>query len=268
MSDGDTRVSYRIGADADQVEQERARLLDLAAERDPTTRRILDEVGVGPGWACCDVGSGAGTVATWMAERVQPKGRVVAIDVDTRFHQPHPGVELREQDVTAGDIGDAEFDLVHARGVLQHLAQREVVLDRMVAAAKPGGWIVVTDSDWVEYDCQPLPEPFGEMARLLRASNEQAHGWDATWGRHLLPAMQRRGLVDAHVDGTVYTMHGGTPSAEWLVAGLARAVDHHRAIGTIPADFPVDAALAQARDPSFAILSPISLTARGRRPTG
>jgi hypothetical protein len=143
-----------------------------------------------------------------------PGGRVVALDVDTRFHQPHPGVELREQDVTATDIGDAEYGLVHARGVLQHVAQREEVLDKMVAAAKPGGWVVLTDSDWVEFDAQPIPEPFGELSRLLRRSSEHVHGYDPTWGRRLLPALQERGLIDAHVDGAVYTMHGGTPSAE------------------------------------------------------
>ncbi|HEY8215700.1 MAG TPA: methyltransferase domain-containing protein [Acidimicrobiia bacterium] len=266
MPERDTRVSYRIDADADQVEQERARLLDLAAERDPATRRILEQVGVGPGWACCDVGSGAGTIASWLATRVMPGGRVVALDVDTRFHQPHPGVELREQDVTATDIGDAEYDLVHARGVLQHVAQREEVLDKMVAAAKPGGWVVLTDSDWVEFDAQPIPEPFGELSRLLRRSSERVHGYDPTWGRRLLPALQERGLIDVHVDGAVYTMHGGTPSAEWYVAGLARAVAHHRELGTIPDGFPAEEALAQARDPGFAILSPISLTARARRP--
>jgi SAM-dependent methyltransferase len=266
--DDDSRVSYRIDADQDQIEQERARLLALAAERDPTTCRILTDVGVTRGWRCCDVGSGAGTVAAWLAERVRPDGRVLALDVDTRFHIADPRVEVHEMDVTTGEIGDAEFDLVHARGVLQHLHQREAVLDKMIAAAKPGGWIVITDSDWIEFDAQPLPEPFGELSRRMRETSVQMHGFDATWGRRLLPALAERGLVDVHIDGSVYTMHGGTPSAEWYIGGLARALDHHRAAGTLPPDFPADEAIAQARDPAFAILSPISLTARGRRPLG
>jgi SAM-dependent methyltransferase len=262
----DARASYRVSTDADQVEQERARLLDLAAERDPSTRRTLEEIGVGPGWACCDVGSGAGTIASWLAERVRPGGRVVALDVDGRFHQAHPDVEMREQDVTASDIGDAEFDLVHARGVLQHLHQREDVLDTMVAATAPGGWIVVTDTDWIEFDAQPIPEPFGELARRMRDASVRMHGYDTAWGRRLLPAFHDRGLTEVRVDGAVYTMRGGTPSAEWYVAGLARALDRQRELGTIPAGFPAEEAITQARDPGFAILSPISLTARGRRP--
>jgi SAM-dependent methyltransferase len=175
-------------------------------------------------------------------------------------------VELEVRDVTTTEIGHAEFDLVHARGILQHLHQREDVLDAMIRAARPGGWVVVTDSDWIQFDAQPLPEPFAELSRLLRESSATQHGHDASWGRRLLTAFQARGLTDVHVDGAVYTMHGGTPSAEWYVGGLARAIEHHRSVGTIPPDFPADEAIAQARDPRFAILSPVSLTARGRRP--
>jgi SAM-dependent methyltransferase len=261
------RPSYRVPADADQARQEQERLLTLGRARDPMTRRVLAEVGVGPGWACCDVGSGAGTIVAWLAEQVGPTGRVVSLDVDVRFQPPSAGVvEVRVVDVTAEPVGDAEFDLVHARALLQHLEQREAVLDALVTAARPGGWVVVTDSDWIQFDAQPLPEPFGELTRLMRASSERVHGHDATWGRRLLPAFQRRGLVDVHADGVVAAMHGGTDSAEWYVAALARVIDAHRASGTLPPGFPAEEAIAQARRPDFAILSPISVTVRGRRP--
>jgi SAM-dependent methyltransferase len=262
-----TQTSYRISDDPDQARQEHARLLTLARARDPMTWRVLGEVGVAPGWACCDVGSGAGTIVAWLAEQVGPTGRVVSLDVDVRFQPPSAGVvEVRVADLTEEPIGDAEFDLVHARAVLQHLAQREQVLDAMVAATRPGGWVVVTDSDWIQFDAQPLPEPFGALSRLMQAASEQRHGHDGTWGRRLLPAFAARGLVDVHADGVVHTMHGGTDSAEWYVAGIARAIDQHRASGVVPPDFPADEAIAQARAADFAVLSPVSVTVRGRRP--
>ena len=61
-------------------------------------------------------------------------------------------------------------------------------------------------------------------------------------------------------------MHGGTPSAEWYVAALDRAL---RVVPpeTFPPGFDPHAAVAQARDPGFAILSPISVMACGRRAT-
>ena len=73
----------------------------LSRVADGRTHRALTDVGIAPGWHCCDIGSGAGTVAAWMAEQVGSSGRVVSIDVDTRFQPPSAGViEVRNADVT------------------------------------------------------------------------------------------------------------------------------------------------------------------------
>ena len=99
--------SYRINEEPDQVRREQDRLRMLARVADGRTRRALADVGIAPGWHCCDVGSGAGTVAAWMAEQVGPSGRVVSLDVDTRFQPPSAGVvEVRTLDVTSEPIGD------------------------------------------------------------------------------------------------------------------------------------------------------------------
>jgi SAM-dependent methyltransferase len=258
--------SYRINTDDEQVRQEYDRLRVLARVADPTTCETLTETGIAPGWVCCDVGSGAGTIAEWMASVVGPEGRVVSVDVDTRFQPESSGVvEVRQVDVTASPLGIDEFDLVHARALLQHVEQRESVLDTMVAATRPGGWIVVTDTDWVQFDSQPVPEPFATLSRVLRGLSEQQHGYDGTWGRMLVTAFERRGLLDVEVQGRAWTMRGGTDSAEWYVAALERAIAVvPREI--FPEGFDPEAAIAQARDPGFAILSPLSMTARGRRP--
>jgi SAM-dependent methyltransferase len=257
--------SYRINTDDEQVRQEYERLRVLARVADPATCDTLSEIGIGAGWHCCDVGSGAGTVAAWMASVVGPTGQVVSIDVDTRFQPASSGViEVRQVDVTASPLGSSEFDLVHARALLQHVEQRESVLDAMVAATRPGGWIVATDTDWVQFDAQPVPEPFATLARVLRGLSEQQHGYDGTWGRMLVSAFERRGLLDVEVRGRAWTMRGGTDSAEWFVAALERAI----AVvppEIFPTGFDPAAAIAQARDPGFAILSPLSMTARGRR---
>jgi SAM-dependent methyltransferase len=257
--------SYRINEDADQVRREQERLHVLARVVDPTTRRTLTELGIAPGWSCCDVGSGAGTVAAWMADVVGEAGRVVSIDVDTRFQPPSDDIiDVRTVDVTVDPIGDREFDVVHARGVLQHIASREAVLDAMIAAAKPGGWIVVTDTDWLQFDAQPVPEPFATLSRVLRELSVNQHGYDGAWGRMLLGAFAARGLRDIGARGETWTMHGGTDSAEWFVGALERALDVIPA-EIFPEGFNPRAAIAQAREPGFAILSPISVTAWGRR---
>ena len=163
-------------------------------------------------------------------------------------------------------IGDDEFDVVHARGVLQHLAQREAVLDAMIAAAKPGGWIVVGDVDWIQFDAQPVPEPFATLSRDPARAQRAA----ARIRRHVGPdaastRSRRAGSTEVDGRGEVWTMHGGTDSAEWYVAALERALDVLPA-EVFPAGFDPRAAIAQAREPDFAILSPISVTAIGRKP--
>jgi SAM-dependent methyltransferase len=202
-----------------------------------------------------------------MAEQVGPTGRVVSIDVDTRFQPRGAGaIDVRTLDVTTEPIGCDEFDVVHARGVLQHLVQREAVLDKMIAAAKPGGWIVVGDVDWIQFDAQPVPEPFATLSRTLRDLSGHRHGYDGTWGRMLVSAFTARGLVDVDAHGDVWTMHGGTDSAEWYVAALERVLAV-LPTDVFPAGFDPHAAIAQARRPGFAILSPVAITAVGRKPS-
>jgi len=262
MSARDPRQSYRISADPEQVAQERGRLAQLTTLRDPRSREILAQTGVGPGWRCLEVGAGSGTIAAWLGERVAPGGRVVSVDVDPRFHGPAgPNVQVRRLDVTREPLGREEYDLVHARALLQHLHQREQVLDRMVEALAPGGWIVLEEPDFALYLAQELPEPFGTLSRASLRYTQERTGWDAYCGRRLLGWLQARGLEQCDASGYVTTMHGGTPSAEWYVAGLART----RASGGLSPEL-VDRALAQARSPDFAVLSPVSLAALARKP--
>lgn len=264
MGDAEELESYRINTDDEQVRLEQDRLLTLARVIDPTTRTTLAGL-VQPGWHCCDVGSGAGTVVAWLADHVGTEGRVVSVDVDCRFQPPSSGtVEVREADVTTEAIGEAEFDLVHARGVLQHIAQREEVLTAMVAATRPGGWVVVTDVDWIQFDAQAIPEPFATLSATMRGFSVQQHGYDGEWGRRLIPAFTAAGLTEVGATGHAWTMHGGTDSAEWYVGALDRALPLiPREI--FPDDFDPEAAIAQARDPAFAILSPTSVTCVGRK---
>jgi hypothetical protein len=81
----------------------------------------------------------------------------------------------------------------------------------------------------------------------------------------MLGALRDAGLVDVESKGKVVTMHGGTPSAEWYVLALERARPALVESGVLSAEL-IDAALAQAREPDFAVLGPLTISAWGRRP--
>ena len=72
---------------------------------------------------------------------------------------------VRQHDIAVDRLPAEHFDLAHARAVLQHVPAREQALANMVAATKPGGWVVIEDVDWLVFDAQDLPEPFATLQR-------------------------------------------------------------------------------------------------------
>ena len=134
-------------------EPERERLDILESLNDPASVAWLTRLGISDGWRCLDVGAGGGSVARWMAERVGANGTVVAADMDTRFLRALdlPNVEIRQLDILEDDIETDHYDLVHARFLLMHVSSPERALAKMVAAIKPGGWLLVEDGDYTNF---------------------------------------------------------------------------------------------------------------------
>ncbi|HXK26284.1 MAG TPA: methyltransferase domain-containing protein [Myxococcota bacterium] len=258
--------SYKIAADRAAAEREKRRLDALARQLDPGTRRILRSRGVAPGWRCLEVGGGSGSVARWLAERVVPGGSVLSTDVDLRFHGSSEGaLTVRQHDITKDDLLKDHFDLAHARGVLQHIPAREAALDRMIEATSPGGWVVVEDADWITFEEQSVPEPFRRVTSEMMALHAAARGWDPRFGRRLLPLFESRGLEAVACEGAMWTMRGGTDSAEWYVLAVEYAGPILVTAGKV-SQSELDAALAQARHPDFAIQSPLAVACWGRKP--
>ena len=116
-----TPDSGYINADT-EMETESARLGLLEASRDPGTMRQLEQLGVGPGWRCLEVGAGRGSIVRWLAEKVTPTGSVTAVDIDPRFLSDMPeNVEVRALDIREDEVEAEAFDLVHCRALLMHL---------------------------------------------------------------------------------------------------------------------------------------------------
>jgi SAM-dependent methyltransferase len=262
MSDTTDKTAYRVEEGADL---EARRLEFLGAMFDPATTAVLERL-VRPGDRVLEVGVGGGSIARWLAERVGPDGHVVATDIDLRFAgEPPANLELRQHDITSDAFDDVSFDVAHARGVLQHLDRREGALGRMVGTTKRGGWVIAEDADFSTFESQPVPEPLATVCRTMQDAYTEMSGHDRYLGRRLVPLLRDAGLVDVQADGHVFTMHGAQPSAEWYFLGIARAGPALVGAGMFDED-TLAAALAQARDPQLAVLSPIAVAAWGRRP--
>ncbi|WP_328502791.1 class I SAM-dependent methyltransferase [Streptomyces sp. NBC_00457] len=115
---------------------------------DRVSRRQLELTGLAPGFRCLEVGGGGGSLGAWMGERVGPEGEVTVTDLDPRWAESRPRppqVRLLRHDIVNDPLPGGDYDVIHARLVLLHLPERIAVLERLVAALRPGGWLLLEE---------------------------------------------------------------------------------------------------------------------------
>jgi hypothetical protein len=173
---------------------------------DATTFRHIDMLGIGAGWRCWEVGSGGATVPGWLSRRVGPEGHVLATDINVSHLDgaQEPRYEVLQHDVGAEPAPPGGFDLVHARLVLVHLAEREAALTSMVEALRPGGWLLIEEGD---SSMQPLlcPDESGpeqKLANKIRQASWALVGrqMDLGYGRTLPRLVRGAGLAHVAAD--------------------------------------------------------------------
>ncbi len=262
-------MAYQVPTSARDAERQRHHI--LAELLDPHTRAQLNRAGLTAGQRCLDIGCGGGSVAAMMAGCVGTSGEVLAVDInlaltDLFLANPPPQLTLREHNIEEGPPQTDHFDLVHARALLEHLINPAAGLRHMHQCLRPGGWLAISGSDWSLFDQQAMPAPFGEfMEQLRRLGNHQSDSHQRHFGSQLLPMLSDIGFEDTHAEGHVWLMRGGKPSTEWLILALEWAVPSLAQQGLIDEDLATRA-IAQAREPDFAILSPVHIAATARRP--
>ncbi|MEW6473534.1 MAG: class I SAM-dependent methyltransferase [Actinomycetota bacterium] len=219
-------------------------------------------IGLGMGWRCLDVGGGSGSVAIWLAERVAPDGKVVVTDIDTRFLEPirRPGLDVWRHDVVVDSLPEAEFDLVHTRSVLMHLPERETVMRRLVTALRPGGWLVVEESDFYPVEAS-ADDPY-RSGWLAANRGLEAAGMAPRWARELPSVLDHLGLVDIGAEADVAMFQGGSDMAQLMQLGLLQAGD------LLPEDQRgvIHVAVAALENPKRWFPGTAVVAARGRRP--
>jgi SAM-dependent methyltransferase len=233
----------------------RAHYASLADLFNPSTFRRIDALGVRPGWRCWEVGAGGPTVPAWLARRVAPGGYVLATDIDVAALQEatdvaalqevsevaalpeaaEPGFEVLRHDVAAEPAPAAGFDLVHARLVVMHLADRGAALAAMTAALRPGGWLLLEDAD---LSLQPLacPDETGPAERLankIRRASVALRGDNLAFGRTLPRLMRGAGLTGVGADA--YLPIAGPGSARLERTMIERQRDRLLAAGLLTA---------------------------------
>jgi ubiquinone/menaquinone biosynthesis C-methylase UbiE len=124
--------------------------------QEPVARRLIADLNLPAGSTGLDVGCGAGLYSTWLAEAIGPAGRVLGIEADAeiaevaraRFKEleGQGQVEVRDGDGTRLDLDDHSVDWLWCGDVLHHMLETETALRELSRVVRPGGRIIVKES--------------------------------------------------------------------------------------------------------------------------
>jgi SAM-dependent methyltransferase len=150
-----------------------------------------------------DAGSGTGEVVRSLAALVGPYGKVIGVEPSTtmldvarrRTGDAPRQVEFRGGDITALDFADATFDGATCERVFQHLDAPEVAICELARVTRPGGRVVVIDTDWGMHAVHGA-DP-GLTARITSCWSDITPNGRA--GRQLPAMFTRAGITDPAV---------------------------------------------------------------------
>jgi ubiquinone/menaquinone biosynthesis C-methylase UbiE len=246
-------------------EGERARLAGLESLWDSGTRSELAGVGVAEGAHVLEAGAGGGSIAEWLASEVGDHGRVHVIDLDVRFveHLQSAVARVEQLDLVTGELPEAEFDVVHTRLVLEHLADSDLVLTKLMRALRPGGALVVEDYDWTAFGIESADSAEQRAAEAILELMAAA-GFDSTYGRKVVGAMADLGLQRIEGHGRSLVIDSSHPGFAFFRLSFEQLAPKAVQAGLLSA---ADAAVVEERlrSSSLRVITPTLVTAIGRR---
>ncbi len=130
-------------------------------DQNPTRVELARAIGAGivwtvpvqPTWRALDYGAGTGLLTLCLQPQV---ASILAMDASPGMldalarkllGEGLANVQIRQWDLESEPCQETGFDLVISSMTLHHLRQVPLVLQRLAAVLKPGGWLAVADLD-------------------------------------------------------------------------------------------------------------------------
>lgn len=157
-----------------------------------------------PGDVIADIGCGAGTELIRLAGLVGPEGTAIGVDPSQamldetarRAAEHGVAVELVARDGRDTGLADDLVDGVRMERVVQHVGDVDVLVAEARRITRPGGRVVLADSDWGSLMVHPV-DP--DVLRRLRSGMERGPMAQPWAGRVLADALLDAGLLDVSV---------------------------------------------------------------------
>lgn len=181
-------------------------LLQTLAEA-PLKQRSHALMDIREGSRLLDAGCGPGIDTVALGSRVGPTGLVVGVDHDpgmvaaAEARALRRGVEGRvahqQADLRALPFAADTFDASRCERVLQHLDEPRAVLSELRRVTRPGGRIVVIDTDWSAFSIDAPDVELEERIRQFALRHVLRNGWA---GRQLFRFMRQLDLLEVAVE--------------------------------------------------------------------
>lgn len=145
---------------------------------------ILNPIDVREGMVVADIGAGPGYFTLPLAERVGPRGRVYALDIEPRMLEAlrsrgvPPNVEVLQSGESTLPLPDQSVDLAFLAFVYHELGDRPAMLAEIRRILRPGGRLVV--ADWVPREEEIGPPLHERIAEGVVTAEMEAAGFEVT----------------------------------------------------------------------------------------
>jgi SAM-dependent methyltransferase len=256
-------------------EHERARLRALEAMCDSITVRHLAAIGVGGGWRCLEVAGGAGSITRWLSSAVGESGSVVVTDLDVRFLEELASdrIEVRRHDIRNDPLEEGQYDVVHARALLEHVATPDAVVTRLVRALRPGGTLLLESLHFggpatAAHEDGVLPPEMGPpLVAMIDAAAAafRSIGADPQYAMRLPAALIGAGLEDVDAEIACRLVRGRSDAAQFYRLSYEQLGPRLVAAGAASAEV-MDQLGSFFDDPDACWPSEALISAWGRRP--
>lgn len=231
-----TRTSLRTrfaSVDDDPDRETLVAALDQQADF-PAIQRLrttaVEVLAPAPEGQLLDAGCGIGDMTRHLATCVAPGGAVLGVDTSVtmidearrRTTDPDLPAEFRQGDVTHLDVPAAFFDGTYSERVFQHLETAEMALAELARVTRPGGRVVVVDTDWGMHAIHGA-NPALTNAVLASWTDHMPNGWS---GRQLPALFANAGLANPVVVSDTITATDARMPAMEPFATMASVAEH------------------------------------------
>ena len=217
----------------------------------------------------CDIGCGTGSELIRIARIIGPEGNAIGVDPSTtmieetrdRAQREGVTVELRARDGRDTGLPAGRCDAVRIERVVQHVGDAPALLAEAKRITRPGGRIVIADTDWGSLMIHPGDR---DLIRRFKAAFETGPMAEPWAGRILHDAMLASDLTD--VTSRMYPINAGLDAGRPpLAVNFDRFVEARLATRSEIDDLV--AGLAAAFERGGAVVAFTMFVASGRVPT-